>query len=205
MSREAPSEWGSLLDSLQHSREGEGFGLEALADRLESLGKPDTRSTKHRRDYAARVLLAIRDSVLPCLAYEIGKPAHTALTELMLALHDVDTSGKTGALFKPDPGNARLGRQESAETALRRGWIVLLVAYLRETARAGSDAEAFRQIAADLGVEGVSAGTIKSDFEKQRDGGLLGPVVDGVHNIRTPERAAAAIAALRSLYSRKAS
>lgn len=176
------------------------IGLNALAVKLDELGRPDMSNVESRRGYAARVLWALRDSVLPALDYGTAAPAHAALTELMLALHDIDTNGKTGSLFKPDPGKTRMGRAESAETQMRRGWIVLLVDYWRKHGGAVSNSEAFKRIARDLGVDGVSDRTIKSDYEKRGDAATRGPVIAGVRPILTAEQAIAGTSALRSLF-----
>jgi hypothetical protein len=171
-------------------------GLETLAAALQNLAPSDLTSVEGRRDFASRVLLVLRDNVLPAIGYDISKPAHAALTELMLGLHDIDAHGATPDLFRPTTPQTR--RPPSAARNIRRGIVAELVRHLVESGAAQTNKEAFRYIAERIGLARVTTGAIQSDFGKRRE---VGPATPTSARIDTQERADAAIVVLRNLFA----
>lgn len=171
-------------------------GLETLSAGLQALAPPDLTSVEGRRDFASRVLLVLRDNVLPAIGYDISKPAHAAMTELMLALHDIDEYGATPDLFKPTL--PQTGRPPSAARNIRRGIVAELVRHLVESGAAQTNEDAFRYIAERIGLARVTSAVIRSDFGKRREAGPATPIST---RIDTQERADAAIVFLRNLFA----
>lgn len=195
------SDWETLCDTLGASGTtteplGERPTLEALEDALRALGRPSQSNVESRRDFASRVLLALRDNVLTKLDYEAGKPACTALTELLLALHDIDAHGAAPNLFKPTRPKRR--RPPSAAVNMRRGIVAALVNQLVSSGTAANQMRAFDYIADRIGLSHVTAKTIRSDFGKRGETGESAPT-DA--RVASTIRACAAITELRLLFS----